>query len=79
MIDAPVVVGTRNVAPLLYKGTGLVADRENPLVLQLLTASSSAYSYVPEQPVKEVNIDKCCFVLDGFWILKGMCCSMKRG
>lgn len=58
LIDAPVVVGSRNVAPLLYQGTGLVADRENPLVLQLLTASSSAYSYVPDQPVKEVNPSK---------------------
>lgn len=53
LIDAPVIVGDRNVAPLLYQGTGLVADVENPLVLQLLTASSSAYSYNPDQPVKE--------------------------
>jgi oligosaccharyltransferase complex subunit beta len=66
LIDAPVVVGTRNVAPLLYKGTGLVADRENPLVLQLLTASSSAYSYVPEQPVKEVNIVEHYSILHKF-------------
>ncbi|KAF4520913.1 hypothetical protein B566_EDAN014415 [Ephemera danica] len=53
LIDAPVVVGSRDIAPLLYQGTGLMADRDNPLVLQLLTASSSAYSYIPDQPIKE--------------------------
>ncbi|XP_058054023.1 dolichyl-diphosphooligosaccharide--protein glycosyltransferase 48 kDa subunit [Anopheles bellator] len=54
LIDAPVIVGKRaSVAPLLYRGTGLLADRENPLVLQLLTADSTAYSYVPDAPVKE--------------------------
>jgi hypothetical protein len=54
LIDAPVIIGKRNVAPLLYQGTGLIADVENPLVLQVLTASSSAYSYIPEQQIKEV-------------------------
>lgn len=53
LIDTPVIVGSRKVPPLLYRGTGLIAYPENPLVLRLLTASSSAYSYVPEQPVKE--------------------------
>ncbi|XP_040176023.1 dolichyl-diphosphooligosaccharide--protein glycosyltransferase 48 kDa subunit [Anopheles arabiensis] len=54
LIDASIIVGDRaGVAPLLYRGTGLLADRENPLVLQLLTADSSAYSYVPDAPIKE--------------------------
>ncbi|XP_063236755.1 dolichyl-diphosphooligosaccharide--protein glycosyltransferase 48 kDa subunit [Bacillus rossius redtenbacheri] len=53
LIDAPVIAGPRTVPPLLYQGTGLVADRDNPLVLQVLTADSSAYSYVPDEPVKE--------------------------
>lgn len=53
LIDAPIIVGSiRN--PLLYQGTGLVVDKENPLVLQILTASDSAYSYAPDQPIKEV-------------------------
>lgn len=52
LIDSPVIVGTRNVNPLLYRGTGLLADKENPLVLQLLTAESTAYSYVPENAIK---------------------------
>lgn len=53
LIDAPVIVGSKKVAPLLYEGTGLIADADNPLVLKLLTASSSAYTYNPEQAVKE--------------------------
>ncbi|XP_034940934.1 dolichyl-diphosphooligosaccharide--protein glycosyltransferase 48 kDa subunit [Chelonus insularis] len=53
LIDAPVIVGSKNVAPLLYEGTGLIADPENPLILRLLTASNSAYSYNPEHPIKE--------------------------
>lgn len=53
LIDAPVIVGGKDVPPLLYKGTGLIADTENPLILHLLTASSSAYSYNPQNPIKE--------------------------
>ncbi|XP_067006615.1 dolichyl-diphosphooligosaccharide--protein glycosyltransferase 48 kDa subunit [Anabrus simplex] len=53
LIDAPVITGQRNIPPLLYQGTGLVADRENPLVLQILTSESSAYSYIPDEPIKE--------------------------
>ncbi|KAK0178673.1 hypothetical protein PV327_007543 [Microctonus hyperodae] len=53
LINAPVIVGDKNVPPLLYRGTGLIADVDNPLVLRLLTASSSAYSYNPDHPVKE--------------------------
>lgn len=53
LIDASVIVGSKSVPPLLYQGTGLIADPDNPLILRLLTASSSAYSYVPDQPVKD--------------------------
>ncbi|KAK9501613.1 hypothetical protein O3M35_012308 [Rhynocoris fuscipes] len=53
LIDGPVIVGSKNIPPLLYQGTGLIADEDNPLVLHLLTASSSAYSYIPDQPIKE--------------------------
>ncbi|XP_030380730.1 dolichyl-diphosphooligosaccharide--protein glycosyltransferase 48 kDa subunit [Scaptodrosophila lebanonensis] len=52
LIDAATIVGKQNrnqdAAPLLYRGTGLIADKENPLVLKLLTAESSAYSYNPD-------------------------------
>lgn len=53
LIDSEIVVGKKSVGPLLYRGTGLLADKENPLVLQLLTADSSAYSYIPDAPIKE--------------------------
>ncbi|XP_054728152.1 dolichyl-diphosphooligosaccharide--protein glycosyltransferase 48 kDa subunit [Anastrepha obliqua] len=53
LIDAPIIVGTKKSAPLIYRGTGLLADKENPLVLQLLTGESTAYSYNPENSVKE--------------------------
>ncbi|PSN34155.1 Dolichyl-diphosphooligosaccharide--protein glycosyltransferase 48 kDa subunit [Blattella germanica] len=53
LIDASVITGTSPSAPLLYQGTGLVADRDNPLVLQILSAHSSAYSYVPDEAIKE--------------------------
>ncbi|XP_057658135.1 dolichyl-diphosphooligosaccharide--protein glycosyltransferase 48 kDa subunit [Diorhabda carinulata] len=54
LIDAPIIVGSKKgVAPLLYQGTGILADPENPLVLPLLTADSTSYSYNPNLPVKE--------------------------
>lgn len=54
LIDASIIVGDRKkTASLLYKGTGILADPENPLVLPLLAADSTAYSYVPDQPIKE--------------------------
>lgn len=40
-------------APLLYRGAGLLADPENPLVLSILSGSSTAYSHNPDQPIKE--------------------------
>lgn len=40
-------------APLLYQGVGLLADADNPLVLEILTGSSSAYSHHPEQPIRD--------------------------
>ncbi|KAG8224222.1 hypothetical protein J437_LFUL002678 [Ladona fulva] len=53
LIDASIIVGPKNIPPLLYEGTGLVADRDNPLVLQILSADSTAYSYIPDQSIKE--------------------------
>ncbi|KAG5316833.1 OST48 glycosyltransferase, partial [Acromyrmex insinuator] len=53
LIDAPIIVGSKNIPPLLYQGTGLIADTDNPLILRLLSASTSAYTYYPDQPIKE--------------------------
>eukprot|EP00092_Neocalanus_flemingeri_P036497 GFUD01039740.1.p1 GENE.GFUD01039740.1~~GFUD01039740.1.p1 ORF type:complete len:433 (-),score=127.73 GFUD01039740.1:260-1558(-) len=40
-------------APLLYRGVGLLVDQENPLVLEILTGSSTSYSHNPDLPIKE--------------------------
>lgn len=53
LIDSPLIVSDKNVAPLLYQGTGLLADRDNGLTLQLLTGSTTAYSYITENSIKE--------------------------
>lgn len=56
LINAPTIVGDSRKnggKPLLYRGTGLLADKENSLVLQLLTAESTAYSYNPDQAIKD--------------------------
>ncbi|KAL2733706.1 dolichyl-diphosphooligosaccharide--protein glycosyltransferase 48 kDa subunit [Vespula squamosa] len=53
LIDASVIVGSQKIPPLLYEGTGLIADANNPLLLRLLTAANSAYSYNPNNPIKE--------------------------
>ncbi len=38
-------------APFLYRGTGLLVDYTNPLVIEILTASSSAYTHKPDEPI----------------------------
>jgi len=40
-------------APLLYRGVGLLVDPANPLVLEVLTGSSTSYSHNPDTPVTE--------------------------
>jgi len=40
-------------APLLYRGVGLLVDQENPLVLDILTGSTTSYSHNPDLPIKE--------------------------
>lgn len=53
LIDAQIIVGSKDIPPLLYQGTGLIADSDNPLILRLLSASTSAYTYNPDQVIKE--------------------------
>lgn len=53
LIESEIIVGNKKVNPMLYRGTGIITDRENSLVLPLLTADSTAYSYVPDSPIKE--------------------------
>jgi len=53
LIKAPKIVGEAAVGPLLYRGGGLLTDRDNPLVLDILTGSSTSYSHNPEEPITE--------------------------
>lgn len=56
LLDAEIVVGPKNLrAPMLYQGTGIITEPTNPLILSILTADSTAYSYNPNQPVVEVK------------------------
>jgi len=53
LIDAPTVIGSKNIPPVLFKGVGIISDQENPLILEVLSASSSAYCYNPENKITE--------------------------
>ncbi|CAB3234719.1 unnamed protein product [Arctia plantaginis] len=53
LISAPTIVGEQNTQPLLFEGTGLILDKDNNLVLPILIADSTAYSYNPKSQVKE--------------------------
>lgn len=53
LLNAPTVVGSKNIPPVLFKGVGIVSDQDNPLVLEVLTASSTAYSYNPDNKITD--------------------------
>nr|XP_061803173.1 dolichyl-diphosphooligosaccharide--protein glycosyltransferase 48 kDa subunit-like isoform X2 [Nerophis lumbriciformis] len=52
LLKAPTIVGKTN-KPVLFKGVGMVADPDNPLVLDILTGSSTAYSFFPDKPISQ--------------------------
>ena len=53
LVPATAIVGEKKHSPLLYQGTGLVADPNNPLLIEILTASFSAYSHNPDEIITE--------------------------
>lgn len=54
LIDAPVITGDKkSLKPILYRGIGLISDPENPLVLSVLSGTSTAYSYKPDKAITE--------------------------
>jgi len=53
VIKAKKVVPTKLDSPILFKGVGMTADPDNPLVLEILTASSTAYSYYTDEKISE--------------------------
>lgn len=53
VIKASTVTGHPVTNPSLFKGVGMTADPDNPLVMEVLTASSTAYSYYPDVKISE--------------------------
>lgn len=63
LIDAAKVVGDkRALKPLLYRGTSLIVNRDNPLVFNILTGSSTSFSYAPAKAIVEVSRSVRCLV-----------------
>ncbi|CAH3018268.1 unnamed protein product [Porites evermanni] len=56
VIKANKITGPQFTNPLLFQGVGMTADPENPLVLEVLTASSTAYSYYPDVKISEFSL-----------------------
>jgi len=51
-LKAPDVVGAA-VRPVLFRGVGMISDRANPLVLEILAGSASSYSHDPDEPITQ--------------------------
>lgn len=63
LLDAPNIVGDKKkIAPLLFRGIGMISDQNNPLVLDILMASSNAYSYNPNKKITEVILKSFKFM-----------------
>lgn len=53
LLDAEMVVGTTPKSPSLFQGLGMTADLDNPLILEIMTGTTTSYSYFPGDPIKE--------------------------
>ena len=53
LIDSEMIVGKKTNEALLYRGVGMISDPQNPLVLEILTGSSTSYSYFPNNPITD--------------------------
>uniref|UniRef100_A0A7N9CHX9 Dolichyl-diphosphooligosaccharide--protein glycosyltransferase 48 kDa subunit n=1 Tax=Macaca fascicularis TaxID=9541 RepID=A0A7N9CHX9_MACFA len=53
LLKAPTIVGKSSLNPILFRGVGMVADPDNPLVLDILTGSSTSYSFFPDKPITQ--------------------------
>lgn len=53
VIDAELIVGPKTKTPTLYRGLGMTADPDNPLVLEIMTGSTTSYSYFPDDKIEE--------------------------
>ncbi|XP_026540190.1 dolichyl-diphosphooligosaccharide--protein glycosyltransferase 48 kDa subunit [Notechis scutatus] len=53
LLKAPTIVGRKPHNPILFRGVGMVADPDNPLVLDILTGSSTSYSFFPDKAITQ--------------------------
>lgn len=53
IIDAELIVGSKGDTPCLYRGLGMTADPENPLVLEIMSGYTTSYSYFTKDSVTE--------------------------
>lgn len=53
LMDSELIVGPKTTTPCLYRGLGMTADPENPLVLEIMTGATTSYSYFPSDTIKE--------------------------
>lgn len=52
IINSHLIVGS-NTNPILYHGLGLIADTDNPLVLEIMNGYTTSYSYSPSREITE--------------------------
>ncbi|CAG0886332.1 unnamed protein product [Darwinula stevensoni] len=54
LVDSAIIRGkVAPSMPFLYRGTGLISDPENPLLIEILTGSSTSYSFNPNKEITE--------------------------
>ena len=53
LLDAETIVGPKSETPALFQGLGMTADPENPLILEIITGTTTSYSYFPGDTIKE--------------------------
>ena len=53
MVNSNVMFPSSVEAPMLFKGVGMTADSDNPLVLEILSGSSTSYSYYTDEKISE--------------------------
>lgn len=56
LVNAPVIFAKPVEAPVLFRGIGQDLEEDSPLLVSLLSASSSAYSNAIDKPVNEISV-----------------------
>jgi oligosaccharyltransferase complex subunit beta len=54
LLNNKVIAGNAKTgAPFLYRGVGMTVDPENPLLIEILTGSVTAYTYKPDEAITD--------------------------